>query len=70
MGGIRAAGRDNLGRPRRVRSRAVTGIDQEIKLNKALWLLGEDMAKLERGALMRPVSAAFALNVLFNCGPD
>lgn len=46
-GGIRAVGRDDLGRPRRVRSRAVTGIDQDIKLNKALWLLGEEMAKLK-----------------------
>lgn len=48
-GGIRAVGRDDQGRPRRVRSRAVTGIDQDIKLNKALWLLGAEMAKL-RGA--------------------
>lgn len=46
-GGIRAVGRDDLGRPRRVRSRAVTGIDQDIKLNKALWLLGAEMAKLK-----------------------
>ncbi len=46
-GGIRAIGRDDLGRPRRVKSRAVTGIDQDIKLNKALWLLGAEMAKLK-----------------------
>lgn len=46
-GGIRAVGRDDLGRPRRVRSRAVTGIDQDIKLNRALWLLGAEMAKLK-----------------------
>ncbi|QCM13739.1 DUF945 domain-containing protein (plasmid) [Agrobacterium tumefaciens] len=46
-GGLRAFGRDDLGRPRRVRSRAVTGIDQDIKLNKALWLLGAEMAKLK-----------------------
>ena len=46
-GGIRAVGRDDLGRPRRVKSRAVTGIDQDIRLNKALWLLGEEMAKLK-----------------------
>lgn len=39
-GGLRAYGRDDLGRPRKVKSRAVTGIDQAIKLNKALWLLG------------------------------
>jgi len=46
-GGIRAFGRDDLGRPRRVKSRAVTGIDQDIKLNKALWHLGAEMAKLK-----------------------
>ncbi|MCB5205151.1 DUF945 domain-containing protein [Neorhizobium sp. T786] len=46
-GGLRAVGRDDLGRPRRVRSRAVNGIDQDVKLNKALWLLGERMAALK-----------------------
>jgi hypothetical protein len=30
-----------------VKSRAVNGIDQDIKLNKALWLLGEKMAALK-----------------------
>lgn len=46
-GGLRGVGRDDLGRPRRVTSRAVNGIDQDIKLNKALWLLGERMAALK-----------------------
>ena len=46
-GGLRAVGRDELGRPRRVSSRAVTGIDQDIKLNKALWHLGAKMAELK-----------------------
>lgn len=46
-GGIRAVGRDDLGRRRRVKSRAVNGIDQDIKLNKALWILGEKMAELK-----------------------
>jgi len=46
-GGLRGIGRDDLGRPRRVRSRAVNGIDQDIKLNKALWLIGERMAALK-----------------------
>ncbi|WP_237367921.1 DUF932 domain-containing protein [Rhizobium sp. SL42] len=46
-GGLRGAGRDGLGRPRRVKSRAVNGFDQDIKLNKALWLLGERMAALK-----------------------
>lgn len=32
---------------RRLRSRAVTGIDNNTKLNKALWTLAEEMAKLK-----------------------
>ncbi len=51
-GGIRAVTRDEFGRPRRTKSRAVTGIDQDIKLNKALWLLGARMAEL-KGARCR-----------------
>lgn len=35
-------------RPRRVRSQSVTGIDQNLKLNKALWTLAEKMAELKR----------------------
>ncbi|WP_234840909.1 hypothetical protein [Sinorhizobium meliloti] len=46
-GGLRGVGHDDLGRPRRVKSRAVNGIDQDIKLNKALWLLGERLAALK-----------------------
>ncbi|MET3615831.1 hypothetical protein ABID16_004178 [Rhizobium aquaticum] len=46
-GGIRAVTRDEFGRHRRMTSRPVTGIDQDIKLNKALWLLGAEMAKLK-----------------------
>ncbi|MDO3445474.1 DUF932 domain-containing protein [Agrobacterium sp. V1] len=46
-GGIRAIDRDDPRHPRRVRSRAVTGIDQDIRLNKALWLIGAEMAKLK-----------------------
>ncbi|WP_282186090.1 hypothetical protein [Ochrobactrum sp. Marseille-Q0166] len=38
--------RDEFGRPRRVKSRAVNGIDQDIKLNKALWTLSQKMAEL------------------------
>ena len=34
---------------RRTRSRAVTGIDQNVKLNRALWTLSERMAKLVNG---------------------
>ena len=31
----------------RTRTRAVTGIDQSIKLNKALWTLAEKMMELK-----------------------
>ncbi|MBB3646720.1 hypothetical protein FHX14_002917 [Rhizobium sp. BK619] len=46
-GGLRGIGRDDLGRPRRMQSRAVNGINQDIKLNKALWLIGKKMAALK-----------------------
>ncbi|GAB2208838.1 DUF932 domain-containing protein [Roseibium sp. ROS1] len=46
-GGLRAAFRDEHGRIRRTSSRAVNGIDQDIKLNKALWVLSEKMAELK-----------------------
>jgi hypothetical protein len=46
-GGLQGWGRDANNRPRRVRSREVTGIDQDVKLNRALWLLGERMAALK-----------------------
>lgn len=46
-GGLRGQGRDDHGRPRRVKSRAVNGIDQDIKLNKALWIIGEKIAKMK-----------------------
>jgi hypothetical protein len=37
-------------RPRRVTTRHVTGIDQDVKLNKALWTLAEKMAELKASA--------------------
>jgi hypothetical protein len=48
-GGLRGVQQfDETGRRiRRVRTRAVTGIDQDIKLNKALWLLTQTMAELK-----------------------
>lgn len=47
-GGLRGPFLDAEGRRiRRVRTRAVTGIDQDIKLNKALWLLTQTMAELK-----------------------
>lgn len=46
-GGLRGVNRDEFGRPRRVKSRAVNGIDQDIKLNRALWTLSQKMAELK-----------------------
>lgn len=46
-GGITAMGRDANNRPRRVTTRAINGVDQDIKLNKALWMLTERMAELK-----------------------
>lgn len=46
-GGDTAMGRDANLRRRRSTSRAVNGIDQSVKLNKALWVLAESMAKLK-----------------------
>ena len=42
-GGVR--GRNATGK--RVTTRAVNGIDQDIKLNRALWVLAEEMRKLK-----------------------
>lgn len=47
-GGLRGVQRDEEGmRVRRIKTRSVNGIDQDIKLNKALWLLAEKMAALK-----------------------
>ncbi|MTH94787.1 DUF932 domain-containing protein [Roseibium sp. RKSG952] len=46
-GGLRGVARDANGRRRRVSTRKVNGIDQDIKLNKALWMLSEKMAELK-----------------------
>lgn len=46
-GGVTAIGRDANGRRRRTTTRAVNGIDQDVKLNKALWVLAERMAALK-----------------------
>lgn len=46
-GGLSAWGRDANNRPRRVTTREITGIDQDVKLNKALWVLAERMAQLK-----------------------
>lgn len=46
-GGLHGEARDDLGRRRNVSTRAVKGIDQDVKLNKALWLVGQRMAELK-----------------------
>ncbi|WBU27570.1 DUF932 domain-containing protein [Rhodopseudomonas palustris] len=46
-GGLRATGRDANNRPRRVTTRGVNGIDQDVKLNRALFTLAAEMAKLK-----------------------
>ena len=47
-GGLRGVVLDEQGRRvRRVSTRAVNGIDQDIKLNKALWVLSQKMAQLK-----------------------
>lgn len=46
-GGLSAMGRDANNRPRLTTMREVKGIDSDIKLNRALWLLNERMAQLK-----------------------
>lgn len=49
-GGLHATGRDANGRPRRVTTRAVNGIDQDVKLNRAIFTLAAKMAELKGAA--------------------
>ena len=49
-GGLHAVGRDANNRLRQFTSRPIKGIDQDVKLNKALWVLAEEMAKLKQAA--------------------
>lgn len=47
-GGLRGVSiNTETGARRRQTTRAVTGIDQDVRLNKALWILGERMAQLK-----------------------
>jgi Domain of unknown function (DUF932) len=49
-GGLSAIQRDAEGRHvRRVSTRRINGIDQDVKLNRALWQLAERMAELKSG---------------------
>ena len=43
QGGIRARSADG----KRTTTRAVKGIDQDVKLNRAIWTLGEEMRRLK-----------------------
>jgi len=49
-GGLTAVGRDANGRRRRTTTREVKGIDQDVRLNKALWVLAERMAQIKTAA--------------------
>ena len=49
-GGLTAWGRDANNRPRRVTTREVKGIDADVKINRALWMLTERMAEIKRAA--------------------
>lgn len=46
-GGLRGVTVDANGHRRRLSTRAVTGIDQDVKLNRALWQLADKMAALK-----------------------
>jgi hypothetical protein len=49
-GGLSAMGRDANGRRRRTTTRQVNGIDQDVRLNKALFVLAERMAGILKAA--------------------
>ena len=42
--------RDANNRPRRTTTREVRGIDADVRINKALWLLSERMAQIKAAA--------------------
>lgn len=49
-GGLTAVGRDANNRRRRATTRAINGIDQDVRLNRALWVLAERMAQIKVAA--------------------
>ena len=50
-GGLRGMRRDEHGQMRRTTMREVRGIDQDVKLNRALWMVGEQLFQtLKRAA--------------------
>lgn len=46
-GGLRGVGIDANGRRKRVSTRAINGIDQDVRLNRALWTLANRMAEIK-----------------------
>jgi len=47
-GGVRGYSRDSQGRSKRISTRAITSIDQNTALNRALWTLAEKMKELKK----------------------
>lgn len=50
QGGITGTRRTAEGRQRQFTTRTINGIDQDVKVNKALWILGEEMTRLKAAA--------------------
>lgn len=46
-GGLRGLKRDELGRAQRVTTREVKSVTENVRLNKALWVLADEMAKMK-----------------------
>lgn len=46
-GGLRGYSRDSLGRPKRTTTREVKSVAENVRLNKALWLLADEMLKMK-----------------------
>lgn len=46
-GGLSGYTRDSLGRPKRTTTREVRSVTENVRLNKALWTLADEMAKLK-----------------------
>lgn len=49
-GGMTAIGRGENGQRRRITTKDVNGIDADVKLNRALWTLGQRMAQIKNAA--------------------
>lgn len=46
-GGLRGFTQDQNGRPKRTTTREVKSVNENVRLNKALWMLADEMAKLK-----------------------